>query len=70
MKNIAKVINIFKKSRNKFCSYINYIYFRSMKLIIDLDKEVLKALEIKAKKVNRKRKPYIELLCINDAKKK
>lgn len=41
-----------------------------MKLIIDLDKEVLKALEIKAKKVNRKRKPYIELLCINDAKKK
>jgi|TARA_R110000868_G_scaffold119785_2_gene317812 hypothetical protein len=41
-----------------------------VRLLIDLPVKVSDAIKAKAKKVSRKRKQYIELLCIEDAKKK
>ena len=41
-----------------------------MRIEINLTEEVAKAIQEKAEAQNHSRKSYIELLCINDAKKK
>jgi len=41
-----------------------------MRIEINLTEEVAKAIQEKAKTQNHSRKSYIELLCINDVKKK
>ena len=41
-----------------------------MRIEINLSKEVAKAIQEKAEGQNHSRKSYIELLCINDVKKK
>jgi len=43
---------------------------RTMRIEINLTEEVAKAIQEKAKTQNHSRKSYIELLCINDVKKK
>jgi hypothetical protein len=41
-----------------------------MRIEINLTEEVAKAIQAKAEAQNHSRKSYIELLCINDVKKK
>lgn len=43
---------------------------RDMRIEINLTEEVAKAIQEKAEEQNHSRKSYIELLCINDVKKK
>ena len=43
---------------------------RDMRIEINLTEEVAKAIKEKAEAQNHSRKSYIELLCINDVKKK
>ena len=65
MKTLLEIINTDNEP-----NIIEEIFMDRIRIEIHLTEEVTKAIQEKAEAQNHSRKSYIELLCINDVKKK